>query len=734
MLNSPCATGVTLQLSFHDKRSGGNTKVYVCKEYKKYAKAYELKVRHTPFPIPRPVCVSVQWAYCPLRLVHLLPLSPAHPPRALAPSLRQVKDEKGAGADQYLEDHPYDGHNACDFVLCINKKKKGDTWRVSSQSKLTHGPTCSAVGKVKARMLTALPTFRSQVFAQKGAGKKASSKSLEAAGISGVAVPTDAVTNARKSVEGDHYKLYEEKFAALPQYLHDVCTANGGSFYHVLTDDAGQFRAAFLCIGPVVQAIRKFGRRVSGTDFGHSTSKVFEGVYAANLRQTGSGTLVPLFLACFGGDWKTEAGCTWQYCAEQVQAAGISDLFGVDHAHFHDRQKGAKYFEQAFPADNRMQDLMCAKHLLDNARDNAPKEEKNFPPGLFWAAQGSRSMAEYYSMLEKFKKPFPCTYKYLESLDPSKWVLYAQINRGVSTYGWRTSGMAEIGMSMIKEIRGMHPLDAFDAFVSKSIGSVAAEQEKQIEYAAQPAGKAFGLVPFVVNAAEELSDVAGKCTVSRLAGAQYKSMFTDHTVFDTHTARVVDIEKGMCTCLKYQEYNRPCKDALAAHQLEGRSWQDVLRHKDVPIDTCYRLDAGFCKSLVCTTIVAPGVEELRARKESEAYAKKLREAAEAEDIVIVSAPPRRKNEAHGNSTRARKRKNDGSGSKGRTQTRRYKKSATEKLKAKHKCKKCEKAGREGAETYKHRSGTCPYDVPDGDIMLVDDDADDDDTPLADMVI
>ncbi len=77
--------------------------------------------------------------------------------------------------------------------------------------------------------------------------------------------------------------------------LHDVQAKNPETWFKFAAHpNTGVFRAAFVSFGPAATLLRSFGRNVSGADFGHSSSPVFEGVYAIGMHQTGSGVLIPL--------------------------------------------------------------------------------------------------------------------------------------------------------------------------------------------------------------------------------------------------------------------------------------------------------------------------------------------------------------------------------------------------------------------------------------------------------
>ena len=128
---------------------------------------------------------------------------------------------------EYLENHPYTGGGACAFRAVAHKSKNGTVWRLTKDSCLEHSSVCTAVGKVKARQLVNKPSFRNTVFAASGGGK-ATAKLLAARaddlGVGGVQLKPSTVYRARRKVEAEHADVFNEKFAALPQYLHDTCT------------------------------------------------------------------------------------------------------------------------------------------------------------------------------------------------------------------------------------------------------------------------------------------------------------------------------------------------------------------------------------------------------------------------------------------------------------------------------------------------------------------------------
>jgi hypothetical protein len=103
---------------------------------------------------------------------------------------------------------------------------------------------------------------------------------------------------AKRSVEKQQKTVYSEKFQSLPRFLHDSEVNNPGtSTWTKFSPNpvTGLFRAVFVSFGPAATLLRRCGRNnVSGADFGHSPSPVFQGVYALGIHQTGSGVIIPL--------------------------------------------------------------------------------------------------------------------------------------------------------------------------------------------------------------------------------------------------------------------------------------------------------------------------------------------------------------------------------------------------------------------------------------------------------
>jgi len=103
-------------------------------------------------------------------------------------------------------------------------------------------------------------------------------------GVPVTSLKAHATYYAKRSVERQHKAVFMEKFLCLPRFLHDVHAKNPETWFKFAAHpDTGVFRAAFVSFGPAATLLRCFGRNVSGADFGHSSSPVFEGVYALGM-------------------------------------------------------------------------------------------------------------------------------------------------------------------------------------------------------------------------------------------------------------------------------------------------------------------------------------------------------------------------------------------------------------------------------------------------------------------
>jgi hypothetical protein len=98
--------------------------------------------------------------------------------------------------------------------------------------------------------------------------------------------------------------------------------------------------------------------------------------------------------------------------------------------HITDRAKGQHAFEDYIEKYGELNECpksaYCAGHILMNARKNAPKEQKGFHAGLFWAIQGSRTIDDMAEHLEVLGSTCPDVADYLLDIPAHQWVWFAQ--------------------------------------------------------------------------------------------------------------------------------------------------------------------------------------------------------------------------------------------------------------------------------------------------------------------
>jgi len=364
------------------------------------------------------------------------------------------------------------------------------------------------------------------------------------------------------------------------------------------------------------------------------------------------------------------------------------------------------------------------------ASSTSPALEKGFHDNMFWKLQGSSTQEEYAANLAAFNAKFPNTMAYLKNIDPVRWVRFAQIEAGASTWGWRSNNAGEIGQgSFLGDMRKMHPLDFFAALQVKNFSILTKVADDHVVWKTQSVHQRIrDVVPFAVDLFCKRTEAASNCTVEVTSATSGIVQYADASSGRQHPRRVVDILKKTCDCLEWKETEFPCKCALALVSKLGQAANTFATEN---AHSSYHLFAEEYSTIAkdLSPVVPPTAADLLAR--DDVAAEILAEMDSApEDLSCVTAPPRRTKEVHGNSKRKRKRKGQSqAASSGRTSSRSYTQatasSAAEKNAARQTCKKCRRAGRVDVEF--HKSSICPYDdgVPtDVEVITLSDDEDD----------
>mmetsp|Transcript_35155 Transcript_35155/g.106031 ORF Transcript_35155/g.106031 Transcript_35155/m.106031 type:complete len:356 (-) Transcript_35155:212-1279(-) len=355
---------------------------------------------------------------------------------------------------------------------------------------------------------------------------------------------------------------------------------------------------------------------------------------------------------------------------------------------------------------------------------------------MFWRLQGAESADEYARHLAAFQHTFPNTMKYLANIEPARWVRYAQLETGAHTFGWRSNNGGEIAQgSWLGTRRAMHPLEFFAAVQIKAYETLNAAASDHETWRAQQATNppVQNVVPHGVKLYVERLNASMHCTVRTVIGQQGFVTYRDPGTGDRHPERHVDLDKGQCTCLCFQEYLFPCKCAIAMGIERGTASHIFVEQR---LHESYHLQDAALREIVAglKIISAPSVEDLLQRTDESTEILRDLDKAKGLSYGEIAAPPTRSKEGHGNSKRRRKEKGKAA-STGRTTTRTYTQAlatmAADKYAARQTCQKCRRAGRTDIEPHKAR--LCPYSEglpspePDNIITVSDDE---DDMPLA----
>lgn len=367
----------------------------------------------------------------------------------------------------------------------------------------------------------------------------------------------------------------------------------------------------------------------------------------------------------------------------------------------------------------------CTVHIIRNIRASQ-KTERDFPDQLIWRLQNSSSAAEYAQNMTLFK--YPKIKAYLREIEPRRWIRYAMIEAGASTFGWRSNNIGEIGQgSILGQLRGQHPLQFFSELQINVYNKLSELAKSHAVWEAQSNSQPVaGLVPHGIKVFNEHVHAAASCTVKSI-GSAYQVTYQGDTG-RTHPPRIVNMSKKECSCLTWQDLKFPCKCAIAVATKLGTAANLFVASE---ADQSYKIKSAELKQIIrgppeLVPIIAPTPDQIAYSSDVEMQSAVQHMIDELDDTIpslmnsdgttlqlipkLVNGPPKRQFESHGN--RKRKRKTCGSSaSTGRTKTRSF--AATEagmKRKRTGACATCTRAGRVNVEP--HKSKMCPFALPD----------------------
>lgn len=313
-----------------------------------------------------------------------------------------------------------------------------------------------------------------------------------------------SIYNAKASMKRRELDTYPSDFSRMPEFLDEFVTKNPGSVAKVFSTEHSygtytqkHFTKAFVVFKPCVDIIRKVGLPTHYLDGTFSKHEIYNGVYLFLVgRDSQNKILLLAIMIC-----ETEDGDSYTKFAEELEAAGCADIFGVAQAggeeeaayiystYFNgerpvilcDRGKGMNKFFDGFFASLKLLRLWCCWHLRLNCNDNV-KAGQGLTPRDFWGLQGSESLEEFDRKRKALKTTHPSAIAYLDKFERSEWVCYAIIEKNdVCLHNHSTNGCVESCNNAVKEYRSFAPLQFLQnifLYVSENIQSRRSEAEK----------------------------------------------------------------------------------------------------------------------------------------------------------------------------------------------------------------------------------------------------------------
>ena len=434
----------------------------------------------------------------------------------------------------------------------------------------------------------------------------------------------------------------------------------------------------------------------------------------------------------------------WKTCAKEIIEAKCASIY-ESSVHFRDRHTGGKTFEDILKIGKGM---YCVPHLERNIRQHKGKQsdkvlEKNFSTNALFHLQASPTSADFKDRLNSFAKRYPNTAKYIEAIDPYKWVYYAQVKymfyillccpvmhanyynkiaflcfRNIAkfhvismctkveiraaTFGWRSNNMSEIGQGRyLQEYRKCHPLDFISSVVRKTYVIITDMSNRHTIWRQQDHLNATNnLVPHGVKLFLQRSSDAAKCKVTNMGNGGLVVYFVPGSGV-TQLERTVDIVGKTCTCGMWQVYQFPCPCAIAVALKQGLS-ASAFVEQNCGASYYIKDEEMRAITMALKTCAAPSGEDL------------LRPENVDEDLCFIP-PPSRVKEKHAGNKRKRKETKSTSNSSGRTHTASYTSASNHtafKKRARQMCSKCVRAGVVVTEANWHKAKHCPLNVAD----------------------
>ena len=346
---------------------------------------------------------------------------------------------------------------------------------------------------------------------------------------------TKAVAKARKMHDDE-----DASFDKLPGLFQALREQNPGTVAEIVTE-RDRFVMAFLCPGPCAQAWRHCPKIIA-LDGTHGKS-AFKGVLLVATALDGAGQIFPIAI----GFAPSETNVSWSFFVQHL--ADALNIRETPLTIISDRCKGIDNGVSEFLP--RAAHSYCAFHIRKNMAQYG-----RTAGDYVWKIANASTPQQYDEAMSALLNISPTAHAYLAKIPKENWV------RGffpLPRYGHVTSNIAESTNSALRDCRKCPPTRLFIMAIRKINATFAERREK---YAT---GNETDIADKIRAKLVKRVEDGRKLEARRVSG----HIFDVQSRVGSDSSRTVDLERRLCTCMKFQDYGYPCAHACSAALLAG---------------------------------------------------------------------------------------------------------------------------------------------------------------------
>jgi hypothetical protein len=352
---------------------------------------------------------------------------------------------------------------------------------------------------------------------------------------------------AREALRESIYGSHEKSFQYIPKLLLVMEAEERAWTQLEIDENTGQFIRCWIL--PKATANTSSSCRCFAAVDGTFGKTVYKQTILALLILDGNNEILPVAWAVTGG----ENSENWRWFFSGV-APYLPQLNRRKSVIISDREKGIeKAVAICFPSAAHSH---CCQHIADNVVKKFPGINSR---RLFWRAAYAKSAYLFHQEIEKIREISKNLAEYLENIPAERWA-FSALSR--AQYGHLTSNIQEPVNKNWLKARGLP--------VAYCLVKIWAEL---METLYKRKGKKHQSI--------RLTDFA-RCYIEkqyRLAGEYTARMSEIDVAIVTHRSgkdQLVQLGEGKCTCLEFQDYEMPCRHAIAVCIHTGQEPEDFI--------------------------------------------------------------------------------------------------------------------------------------------------------------